>query len=185
MDQYKESYDAREREGAASSGHLPKSVILVGHSMGGFVARAAIIHPHLRKSAVETVLTLSSPHQWVSWPYVSKLDVLFSVWWGFYYFIQITSSGIAAFFGSLLCTCKSWMENGISGPENSCGTLCIWSCSFTCGCYIHFWWLSWLSGKYIFAYLLCSMVDWHLQYCLVKLKRVLYMSIFHRINILS
>ncbi|KAF3444504.1 hypothetical protein FNV43_RR14196 [Rhamnella rubrinervis] len=63
LDQYKESYDAREKEGAAASGYLPKSVILVGHSMGGFVARAAIIHPHLRKSAVETVLTLSSPHQ--------------------------------------------------------------------------------------------------------------------------
>ncbi|KAA8548187.1 hypothetical protein F0562_004552 [Nyssa sinensis] len=63
LDQYKESFDARVREGAASSGNLPKSVILVGHSMGGFVARAAIVHPHLRKSAVETVLTLSSPHQ--------------------------------------------------------------------------------------------------------------------------
>ncbi|KAL5581294.1 hypothetical protein UlMin_013736 [Ulmus minor] len=63
LDQYKESYDAREKEGAAASGILPKSVILVGHSMGGFVARAAIIHPHLRRSAVETVLTLSSPHQ--------------------------------------------------------------------------------------------------------------------------
>lgn len=63
LDQYKESYDARVREGAANSGPLPKSVILVGHSMGGFVARAAIVHPHLRKSAVETVLTLSSPHQ--------------------------------------------------------------------------------------------------------------------------
>ncbi|WJX75839.1 hypothetical protein P8452_59329 [Trifolium repens] len=64
LDQYKVSYDARTREGAAaSSGSLPKSVILVGHSMGGFVARAAVIHPHLRKSAVQTILTLSTPHQ--------------------------------------------------------------------------------------------------------------------------
>ena len=59
------SYDARTREGAAVSGSLPKSVILVGHSMGGFVARAAVIHPRLRKSAAETVLTLSTPHQYV------------------------------------------------------------------------------------------------------------------------
>ncbi|XP_022633244.1 GPI inositol-deacylase isoform X1 [Vigna radiata var. radiata] len=63
LDQYKVSYDTRTREGAVVSGSLPKSVILVGHSMGGFVARAAVIHPHLRKSAVETVLTLSTPHQ--------------------------------------------------------------------------------------------------------------------------
>lgn len=63
LDQYKVSYDARTKEGAANSGNLPKSVILVGHSMGGFVARAAVVHPHLRKSAVETVLTLSTPHQ--------------------------------------------------------------------------------------------------------------------------
>lgn len=63
LDQYKESHDAREREGAATSGSLPKSVILVGHSVGGFVARAAITHPLLRKSTVETILTLSSPHQ--------------------------------------------------------------------------------------------------------------------------
>ncbi|XP_061336621.1 GPI inositol-deacylase isoform X1 [Gastrolobium bilobum] len=63
LDQYKVSYEARTREGVAVSGSLPKSVILVGHSMGGFVARAAVIHPRLRKSAVETVLTLSTPHQ--------------------------------------------------------------------------------------------------------------------------
>lgn len=62
LDQYKVSYDARTR-GAAASGNLPKNVILVGHSMGGFVARAAVIHPRLRKSAVETILTLSTPHQ--------------------------------------------------------------------------------------------------------------------------
>ncbi|KAL6288194.1 hypothetical protein ACE6H2_012584 [Prunus campanulata] len=64
LDQYKESYETREREGAATSGSLPKSVILVGHSMGGFVARAAVAHNRLRKSAVETILTLSSPHQY-------------------------------------------------------------------------------------------------------------------------
>lgn len=63
LDHYKESYDARVKEGAAASRSPPRSVILVGHSMGGFVARAAIVHPHLRKFAVETVLTLSSPHQ--------------------------------------------------------------------------------------------------------------------------
>ncbi|XP_038896439.1 GPI inositol-deacylase isoform X1 [Benincasa hispida] len=63
LDQYKESFDARAKEGAANSASLPRSVILVGHSMGGFVARAAVVHPRLRKSAVETILTLSSPHQ--------------------------------------------------------------------------------------------------------------------------
>lgn len=63
LDQYKESRDAKSKEGAETSGGLPQSVLLVGHSMGGFVARAAIVHPHLRKGAVETVLTLSSPHQ--------------------------------------------------------------------------------------------------------------------------
>lgn len=63
LDHYKASRDALTKEGASVSRYLPKSVILVGHSMGGFVARAAIVHPQLRKSAVETVLTLSSPHQ--------------------------------------------------------------------------------------------------------------------------
>ncbi|QHN87289.1 hypothetical protein HN51_041524 [Arachis hypogaea] len=63
LDQYKMSYDARIREGTPVSGSLPNSVILVGHSMGGLVARAAVIHPRLRKSAVETVLTMASPHK--------------------------------------------------------------------------------------------------------------------------
>ncbi|WOK95247.1 GPI inositol-deacylase isoform X1 [Canna indica] len=63
LDQYRESREALSKEGADVSGSLPSSVILVGHSMGGFVARAAIVHPHLRKSVVETIITLSSPHQ--------------------------------------------------------------------------------------------------------------------------
>ncbi|CAN6181754.1 unnamed protein product [Urochloa humidicola] len=64
LDQYKESHLERTKGDAQSSGNLPTSVILVGHSMGGFVARAALVHPNLRKSAVETILTLSSPHQY-------------------------------------------------------------------------------------------------------------------------
>nr|CAB3456671.1 unnamed protein product [Digitaria exilis] len=64
LDQYKESDLERSKGGAQSSRYLPSSVILVGHSMGGFVARAALVHPNLRRSAVETILTLSSPHQY-------------------------------------------------------------------------------------------------------------------------
>ncbi|XP_066397199.1 uncharacterized protein [Miscanthus floridulus] len=64
LDQYKESHLERSKGGAQSSHDLPSSVILVGHSMGGFVARAAVVHPNLSKSAVETILTLSSPHQY-------------------------------------------------------------------------------------------------------------------------
>lgn len=117
LDQYKVSYDARTR-GAANSGSLPKSVILVGHSMGGFVARAAVIHPRLRKSAVETVLTLSTPHQYDFPPLLGLVTlIVFCAWlkclMGYMYFIQITSCGIAAFLGSLLCTCKFRMERRI------------------------------------------------------------------------
>ncbi|KAL2939989.1 GPI inositol-deacylase [Bienertia sinuspersici] len=63
LDLYTESFNARTKEGASVSGNLPKSVVLVGHSMGGFVARAAVVNPNLRKSSVETIVTLSSPHQ--------------------------------------------------------------------------------------------------------------------------
>lgn len=77
LDQYNVSYDARTRDGAANSGSSPKSVILVGHSMGGFVARAAVIHPHLRKSAVQTILTLSSPHQYGAPPLLVSVTLVF------------------------------------------------------------------------------------------------------------
>ncbi|MCO5581420.1 hypothetical protein L7F22_035304 [Adiantum nelumboides] len=62
LDRYKESLEARSKDKADLATALPKSVILVGHSMGGFVARAAVVHPGLRKGAVQTVVTLSSPH---------------------------------------------------------------------------------------------------------------------------
>ncbi|KAG0570658.1 hypothetical protein KC19_6G178400 [Ceratodon purpureus] len=63
LDRYRDSMQARAQNNGNTGGVLPTSVILVGHSMGGFVARAAVVHPGLRKGAVETLLTLSSPHR--------------------------------------------------------------------------------------------------------------------------
>ncbi|KAH9329925.1 hypothetical protein KI387_002033, partial [Taxus chinensis] len=63
LDRYKQSSDARLKDSRENVGTLPTSVILVGHSMGGFVARAAVVHPNLRKGVVETIVTLSSPHR--------------------------------------------------------------------------------------------------------------------------
>ncbi|QEU58133.1 Bst1 [Kluyveromyces lactis] len=41
---------------------LPKSVILLGHSMGGIVARLMLTLPNHIPESVNTILTLSSPH---------------------------------------------------------------------------------------------------------------------------
>mmetsp|Transcript_54706 Transcript_54706/g.133769 ORF Transcript_54706/g.133769 Transcript_54706/m.133769 type:complete len:993 (+) Transcript_54706:85-3063(+) len=40
----------------------PQSVILVGHSMGGLVARAVFLLPDYVKGTVETIVTISTPH---------------------------------------------------------------------------------------------------------------------------
>jgi triacylglycerol esterase/lipase EstA (alpha/beta hydrolase family) len=42
--------------------YYQKNIILVSHSMGGFVARPTIVHQEFRKGVVETILTLSSLH---------------------------------------------------------------------------------------------------------------------------
>ncbi|KAK9239051.1 PGAP1-like protein-domain-containing protein [Lipomyces kononenkoae] len=41
---------------------LPRSVILIGHSMGGIVARTMLTLPNYRPDSVNTILTLSTPH---------------------------------------------------------------------------------------------------------------------------
>ncbi|ODQ63339.1 PGAP1-domain-containing protein, partial [Nadsonia fulvescens var. elongata DSM 6958] len=41
---------------------LPKSVILIGHSMGGIVARTLVTLPDYTEGSVNTILTLSTPH---------------------------------------------------------------------------------------------------------------------------
>jgi glycosylphosphatidylinositol deacylase len=40
----------------------PSSVILVGHSMGGVVARTMLIMPNYQSNSVNTIITLSAPH---------------------------------------------------------------------------------------------------------------------------
>ncbi|KAG6557641.1 hypothetical protein Mapa_000922 [Marchantia paleacea] len=78
LDRYKESMEARSLQTKDTGEFLPKSVILVGHSMGGFVARAAVVHPQLRKGAVETIVTLSSPHLLAPLPLQPSLGHFFT-----------------------------------------------------------------------------------------------------------
>ena len=40
----------------------PSSVILIGHSMGGIVARAVLIMPNYQTNSVNTIITMSTPH---------------------------------------------------------------------------------------------------------------------------
>ncbi|KAI3407064.2 BST1 [Candida oxycetoniae] len=40
----------------------PKSVILIGHSMGGIVSRIMLTLPNYQQDSIETIITLSSPH---------------------------------------------------------------------------------------------------------------------------
>ncbi|SCZ99080.1 BZ3500_MvSof-1268-A1-R1_Chr7-1g09385 [Microbotryum saponariae] len=40
----------------------PTSVIVIGHSMGGIVARAALLHPHYQSGSISTLVTIATPH---------------------------------------------------------------------------------------------------------------------------
>lgn len=40
----------------------PSSVILIGHSMGGIVARTMLIMPNYQSNSVNTIVTMSTPH---------------------------------------------------------------------------------------------------------------------------
>ncbi|KAJ1979396.1 GPI inositol deacylase [Dimargaris xerosporica] len=41
---------------------MPQSVLVIGHSMGGVVARTALTLPNYQPRSINTILTLSSPH---------------------------------------------------------------------------------------------------------------------------
>ena len=40
----------------------PKSVVLVGHSIGGVVAKSVFLSPDLSPSSVKTIITMATPH---------------------------------------------------------------------------------------------------------------------------
>lgn len=40
----------------------PTSVIVLGHSMGGVVARAMLVQPNYQQSSINTIITMSAPH---------------------------------------------------------------------------------------------------------------------------
>jgi len=40
----------------------PTSVMVVAHSMGGIVARAALLHSHYQANSISTMMTIASPH---------------------------------------------------------------------------------------------------------------------------
>ena len=40
----------------------PTSVIVVAHSMGGIVSRAAFLHPHYQRHSISTLITIATPH---------------------------------------------------------------------------------------------------------------------------
>ena len=40
----------------------PSSVILIGHSMGGVVARSVLVTPNYQSNSVNTIITMSTPH---------------------------------------------------------------------------------------------------------------------------
>ena len=42
--------------------NAPKSVVLIGHSIGGLVARALFLDPNFNSKSVHTIITLATPH---------------------------------------------------------------------------------------------------------------------------
>ena len=42
--------------------NAPKSVVLIGHSIGGLIARALFIDPEFDSKSVHTIITLATPH---------------------------------------------------------------------------------------------------------------------------
>ena len=53
-----------EPQRATRDSHLPDptSVIVLGHSMGGVVARAMLVQPNYQSNSINTIITMSAPH---------------------------------------------------------------------------------------------------------------------------
>jgi triacylglycerol esterase/lipase EstA (alpha/beta hydrolase family) len=40
----------------------PSSVVLIGHSLGGLVAKSLLVSPAVSPSSVQVIITLATPH---------------------------------------------------------------------------------------------------------------------------
>ncbi|XP_063689740.1 GPI inositol-deacylase-like [Bolinopsis microptera] len=58
----------------------PKKVILIGHSMGGLVARSVFVHPEFQYDSVDLVLTLSTPHNAAPYEFDWHIHSFYSEW---------------------------------------------------------------------------------------------------------
>lgn len=56
-----------------------KSVVLMGHSMGGFVARSAFKSPSYVPGTIRTIITIDSPHKTVPILLSSEIEYLYSI----------------------------------------------------------------------------------------------------------
>ncbi|QSL66694.1 hypothetical protein MERGE_001078 [Pneumocystis wakefieldiae] len=55
-------YKEARRKRNNTRGYTPKSVIVIGHSMGGIVIRAMVMMPNYLSGSINTIITLSTPH---------------------------------------------------------------------------------------------------------------------------
>ncbi|KAI5969041.1 BST1 [Candida margitis] len=65
--------------------HPPKSVIVVGHSMGGIVARIMMTLPDYLPNSIENIITLSSPHSTSPLTFDGDLSTVYSAVDKFWY----------------------------------------------------------------------------------------------------
>ncbi|EMR10828.1 hypothetical protein PNEG_00974 [Pneumocystis murina B123] len=55
-------YQEAQKRRNNTYGYIPKSVIVIGHSMGGIVIRAMVMMPNYLSGSINTIITLSTPH---------------------------------------------------------------------------------------------------------------------------